>query len=38
MKSVFKIGATNLFGKDYIQVIGAGSIGQQMFMSWTINP
>ena len=38
MKSVFKIGATNLLGKDYVQVIGAGSIGQQMFMSWTINP
>lgn len=38
MKSVFKIGAANLFGKDYIQVIGAGQIGQQMFISWTVNP
>ena len=38
MKSTFKIGATNLFGKDYIQVIGAGAVGQQMFVSWTINP
>lgn len=38
MKSTFKIGATNLFGKDYVQVIGAGSIGQQMFVSWVINP
>lgn len=38
MKSVFKLGAANLFGKDYIQVIGAGQIGQQMFVSWTINP
>ncbi len=38
MKSTFKIGATNLFGKDYIQVIGAGAIGQQMFVSWVINP
>ncbi len=36
--SVFKIGATNLFGKDYIQVIGAGAIGQQMFISWTVRP
>ncbi len=38
LKSVLKIGAANLFGKDYIQVIGAGRIGQQYFASWTINP
>ncbi|MFH6993056.1 TonB-dependent receptor domain-containing protein [Flavobacterium sp. FlaQc-48] len=38
LKSVLKVGATNLFGSDYIQVIGAGAIGQQWFVSWTINP
>jgi hypothetical protein len=38
LKSVLKIGATNLGGKDYVQVIGAGSIGQQWFASWSINP
>lgn len=38
LKSVLKVGATNIGGKDYIQVIGAGSIGQQWFASWTINP
>lgn len=38
IKSVFKIGATNLFGDDYIQVIGAGLIGRQVFASLTINP
>jgi outer membrane receptor protein involved in Fe transport len=38
LKSVLKVGATNLFGKDYIQVIGAGAIGQQWFASITINP
>lgn len=38
IKSVLKVGAANLFGKDYIQVIGAGSIGQQIFASLTINP
>ncbi|WP_433834380.1 TonB-dependent receptor domain-containing protein [Flavobacterium anhuiense] len=37
-KSVVKVGATNLFGKDYLQVIGAGMIGQMWFASWTINP
>jgi outer membrane receptor protein involved in Fe transport len=38
MKSTFKIGAANLFGKEYTQVYGAGAIGQQYFASWTINP
>ena len=38
LKSTLKIGATNLFGKEYIQVLGAGAIGQQYFASITINP
>jgi outer membrane receptor protein involved in Fe transport len=38
MKSVFKIGATNIGGKEYAQVLGAGLIGQQYFVSWTITP
>ena len=38
LKSVLKVGATNLFGSDYLQVIGAGMIGQQVFASITINP
>ena len=38
IKSTFKIGATNLGGKEYTQVLGAGAIGQQYFASWTINP
>ncbi len=37
-KSIVKVGATNLFGSDYLQVIGAGAIGQMWFASWTINP
>jgi outer membrane cobalamin receptor len=37
-KSVLKVGGANLFGEDYIQVIGAGAIGQQWYASWTINP
>ncbi|MDR6845206.1 TonB-dependent receptor [Flavobacterium granuli] len=37
-KLLFKLGGTNIGGKDYIQVIGAGSIGQQWFASLTINP
>lgn len=38
MKSVFKLSASNLFGDDYLQVIGAGRIGQQVLVSWIINP
>jgi outer membrane receptor protein involved in Fe transport len=38
LKSVLKIGATNLGGKDYTQVLGAGAVGQQYYISWTINP
>ena len=38
LKSIIKIGATNIGGKEYGQVLGAGLIGQQYFVSWTITP
>jgi len=38
LKSVFKVGAANIGGHEYQQVLGAGSIGQQYFASWTITP
>jgi outer membrane receptor protein involved in Fe transport len=38
LKSTFKIGATNLGGKEYNQVLGAGMIGQQYYISWSVNP
>jgi outer membrane receptor protein involved in Fe transport len=38
LKSLLKLGATNLGGKEYVQVLGAGAIGQQYYISWTINP
>lgn len=38
LKSIIKIGAANLGGKEYQQVLGAGMIGQQYFASLTINP
>jgi len=37
LKSVLKVGATNIGGKEYQQVLGAGSIGQQFFVGITIN-
>jgi outer membrane receptor protein involved in Fe transport len=38
LKSIIKLGATNIGGDDYIQVVGSGAIGQQWFASLTINP
>lgn len=38
LKSVVKVSAANLLGNDYLQVIGAGRIGQQFLISWTVNP
>ena len=38
LKSTLKVGAANIGGKEYFQVLGAGLIGQQIFASWTINP
>lgn len=38
LKSIIKIGAANIGGKEYTQVLGAGAIGQQFFASWTLNP
>ncbi len=38
IKSTLKIGGTNLGGKEYFTVYGAGGIGQQYYVNWTINP
>ena len=38
IKSVFKIGAANLGGQEYLSAPGNGLIGSQYFASWTINP
>ena len=36
-KSTFKLGGTNLGGKDYKSAVGAGNIGSLLYVSWTIN-
>lgn len=38
LKSVIKASGSNIGGNDYLQVVGAGRIGQQWLLSWTINP
>ncbi|MFV0541314.1 MAG: TonB-dependent receptor [Aestuariibaculum sp.] len=37
MKSIFKIGGTNITGKEYYAAFGTGSIGSMYYVSWTIN-
>lgn len=37
MKSTFKLGATNLTGKEYYTAYGTGRIGSMYYVSWTIN-
>ena len=38
IKSVFKLGGSNLLGDEYFQAIGTGNIGSIYYVSWTINP
>jgi iron complex outermembrane recepter protein len=37
-KTTIKVGADNLFGKDYAQVLGSGLIGRQAYVTLTYNP
>jgi hypothetical protein len=37
IKSIFKVGATNLTGKEYYTAYGTGYIGSMYYASWTIN-
>jgi len=37
-KSVFKMGGANLLNHEYFSAPGAGAVGAQYFISWTINP
>ncbi|PQJ80173.1 TonB-dependent receptor [Polaribacter porphyrae] len=37
IKSVFKLGGSNLTGQEYLSAPGVGAIGSQYYLSWTIN-
>ncbi|WP_276168966.1 TonB-dependent receptor [Zobellia alginiliquefaciens] len=37
IKSSFKLGGTNLTGKEYYTAFGTGYIGSMYYLSWTIN-
>ena len=36
-KSNFKLGGTNITGKEYVEAPGLGSIGSVYYLNWTIN-
>ena len=36
--STFKLGGTNIGGKEYTQAFGTGYIGSMYYLSWVINP
>lgn len=37
IKSMFKLGGSNIFGEEYVSAPGSGAIGAQYYISWTIN-
>lgn len=38
IKSVFKIGGSNILGDEYVTAFGTGNVGSIYYVSWTINP
>ncbi|KAB5483537.1 TonB-dependent receptor [Flagellimonas hadalis] len=38
IKSVFKVGGSNLLGDEYFSAIGTGNVGSIYYVSWAINP
>ena len=38
MKSVFKVGGSNILGEEYFSAIGTGAVGSLFYVSWSVNP
>lgn len=38
LKSVFKVGGSNILGEEYFSAVGTGAVGSIFYASWTINP
>ncbi len=38
IKSIFKLGGSNILGEEYFSAIGTGNVGSIFYVSWTINP
>jgi outer membrane receptor protein involved in Fe transport len=37
LKSMFKLGGSNIFGNEYVSAPGTGNVGSQFFASWILN-
>jgi outer membrane receptor protein involved in Fe transport len=38
IKSIFKVGGSNILGDEYFSAVGTGGVGSIFYVSWTINP
>ncbi|NNJ89715.1 MAG: TonB-dependent receptor [Eudoraea sp.] len=38
IKSIFKLGGSNILGEEYFSAVGTGAIGSIFYVSWTVNP
>lgn len=38
IKSIFKLGGSNILGEEYFSAVGTGAVGSIFYVSWTINP
>ena len=38
LKSIFKVGGSNILGEEYFSAIGTGAVGSIFYVSWTVNP
>ncbi len=38
IKSIFKIGGSNILGQEYFSAVGTGGVGSIFYVSWTVNP
>ncbi len=38
IKSIFKVGGSNILGQEYFSAIGTGAVGSIFYVSWTVNP
>ena len=38
LKSIFKLGGSNILGEDFFSAVGTGIVGSIFYVSWTVNP
>ncbi|NNE01620.1 MAG: TonB-dependent receptor [Eudoraea sp.] len=38
IKSIFKLGGSNILGEEYFSAVGTGNVGSIFYVSWTVNP